>query len=149
MKLPFATVDYAGNDLLVATSPRGHAQVIDLNGDRSSAASPTELLLMALGGCSAADVISILHKKRQQVTAYRVEVEGERRDEHPRSYKRIEVRHIVRGRGVEEAAVARAIDLSTNKYCSVAATVRPTAEIVTSYRIEEEPAISSEAPPAP
>jgi putative redox protein len=153
MKMPFATVEYAGNDLLVATTPTGHAQVLDLDGSRSSGASPLELLLVALGGCTGADVISILRKKRQRITGYRVEVQGERREEHPRSYRRFEVRHIVRGYAVEDAAVARAIELSTNKYCGVAATVRPTAEIVTSYRIEEEPAslapTSSAAPPAP
>ena len=78
MKLPHATVQWAGDDLLLGTSPSGHAQVIDFRGERSSGPSPTELLLLSLGACGAADVISILHKKRQVVTAYRVEVKGER-----------------------------------------------------------------------
>ncbi|OLE55337.1 MAG: hypothetical protein AUG51_03705 [Acidobacteria bacterium 13_1_20CM_3_53_8] len=63
---------------------------------------------------------------------------GERRDEHPRSFTRMEVRHIVRGRNVSEKAVAQAIELSETKYCSVAATYRPTVEIVSSYEIIEE-----------
>jgi putative redox protein len=67
-----------------------------------------------------------------------VEVRGERREEHPRSFRRIEVRHILRGRGLTEQAVARAIELSDTKYCSVSATLRPTAEIVSSYEIHEE-----------
>jgi putative redox protein len=139
MKLPHATVQWVGDDLLVGTSPSGHAQAIDFRGERSSGPSPTELLLLSLGACGAADVISILQKKRQAVTAYRVEVKGEREAEPPRAFRRFEMRHIVRGRGVSEIAVARAIELSVNKYCGVAATVRPTAEIVTSFEIEEEP----------
>jgi len=97
-----------------------------------------ELLLLALGSCTGVDVISILKKKRQQVTDYRIEVSGERREEYPKSYTRLYVKHIVRGRGVTEQAVASAVELSETKYCSVAATVRGSAEIVTSYEIVEE-----------
>ncbi len=97
-----------------------------------------ELLLIALGSCTGIDVISILKKKRQRVTDYRIEVSGERRDDYPRSYTRLNVKHIVRGHGLSEAAVARAIELSDQKYCSVAATLRGSAEIVTSYEIVEE-----------
>jgi putative redox protein len=86
-------------------------------------------------------VVSILQKKRQEVTDYRIEVRGERRDEFPKSFTRFFVKHIVRGRGLAEQAVARAIELSDRKYCSVAATLRGSAEIVTSYEIiEEQPA---------
>jgi len=137
MKNTYATVEYAGDDLFVATTPTGHAQVLDIKGERS--AGPLELLTIALGGCTGADVISVLHKKREQVTSYRIEVRYERREEHPRSFRRFEVKHIVRGKGISEKAVAQAIQLSTDKYCGVAATVRPTAEIVTSYEIQEEP----------
>ena len=83
-------------------------------------------------------MISVLRKKREHVTAYKVEVRAERREEHPRSFRRFEVRHIVRGKGISEKAVQHAVQLSTDKYCGVAATVRPTAEIVTSYEIQEE-----------
>ncbi len=138
MKLPHATVQWAGDDLLLGTSPSGHAQVLDFRGERSVGPSPTELLLLAVGACSAADVISILEKKRQQVTAYRVEIKAERREELPRSYQKFELRHVVRGHGISETAVRRAIELSENKYCGVAATVRPTAEVVSSFVIEEE-----------
>lgn len=133
-----ATVCYAGDELWVAITPSGHAQIIETNSARALAATPMELLLIALGGCTAVDVISILKKKRQRVTDYRVEVRGERRKEHPRAFTRLEVRHVVRGLGVSERAVAQAIELSETKYCSVAATLRPAAEIVTSYEILEE-----------
>ena len=99
-----------------------------------------ELLLLALGGCTGVDVISILKKKRQHVTDYRIEVNGERRDAHPRAYTRLFVKHIVRGRGVSEKAVADAVELSDTKYCSVAATLGGSAEIISSYEIIEDDA---------
>jgi putative redox protein len=133
-----ATIHFAGNDFFVGVSPSGHAQAIETDSARSSAATPMELLLIALGSCTGVDVISILKKKRQQVTDYRIEVSGERREEYPRSYTRLFVKHIVRGRGVSEAALASAIELSDTRYCSVAATLRGSAEIVSSYEIVEE-----------
>ena len=137
MKDNKATIRYAGDDFFVATPPSGHSLTLDMNGERSSGASPLELLLVALGGCTAADVVSILRKKREIVTEYRVEVRGERREEYPKSFRRIEVRHILHGRSLSDKAVADAIQLSDEKYCGVSATVRPTAEIVTSYEIHE------------
>ena len=133
-----AIVHFGENDFFVGITPSGHAQTIETDSTRGSAATPMELLLIALGSCTGVDVISILKKKRQKVTDYRIEVSGERREDFPRSYTRLEVRHILRGRGLSEEAVARAIELSDQKYCSVAATLRGSAEIVTSYEIMEE-----------
>jgi putative redox protein len=135
---PKATIHYAGDDLFVAITPSGHAQTIETQHERSAAATPMELLLLALGSCTAVDVISILRKKRERVTAYHVEVRGARRAEHPRKYTRFDVRHVVSGRGVSEKAVAQAIELSETKYCSVAATLSPGAEIVSSFEIRED-----------
>ncbi|PYS28370.1 MAG: hypothetical protein DMF75_18915 [Acidobacteria bacterium] len=131
-------MQFAGDEFFVGVTPSGHAQAIETNSKRNRAATPMELLLIALGSCTGVDVISILKKKRQKVTDYRIEVSGERREEFPRSYTQLNVKHIVRGRGLSEAAVARAIELSDQKYCSVAATLRGSAEIVTSYEIVEE-----------
>ena len=133
-----ATVYLAGEDLFVGVSPGGHAQVLDTNHERGIAATPVELLLIALGSCTAVDVVSILRKKRARVTDYRVEVRGERRTEYPRAFTRMEVRHIVSGQNISEKALAQAIELSETKYCSVAATLRPTVEIVSSYEIRAE-----------
>ena len=135
---PKATIHYAGDDLFIGITPSGHALTLDTNHERRAAPTPMELLLVALGSCTAVDVISILQKKREQVKDYKVEVRGQRRAEHPRSYARMEVRHIVRGSNISEKSVAQAIELSENKYCSVAATLRPTAEIVSSYEIIED-----------
>ncbi len=132
-----ASIHYAGDDFFVGTTPSGHSQVLDTKGDRKSAATPLELLLMSVAGCTAVDVISILEKKRQDVTDYKVEIEGDRRDEFPKGFTAFRVHHIVYGRSVSEKAVADAVKLSDEKYCSVAYTVRPTAEITTSYEIIE------------
>ena len=118
-----ATIHFAGDDLYVGISPSGHALALDTNHDRGSAPSPVELLLVALGSCTAVDVINILLKKRQKLTSYRVEVTGERREEHPRGYTSMNVHHILKGTNISAQAVAQAIELSESKYCSVAATL--------------------------
>jgi putative redox protein len=132
-----AIIQFAGDEFFIGTSPSGHAQVIDGKGDRKSAATPMEMLLMAVGACTAIDVVSILEKKRQKITDYKVEVTGDRREEYPRAFTKIRVHHIVYGQNVSEQALAQAVQLSDEKYCSVAATVRPGAEIITSYEIIE------------
>ncbi|HUR98643.1 MAG TPA: OsmC family protein [Pyrinomonadaceae bacterium] len=132
-----ATVHYAGDDFFIGIPPSGNAQTIDSKGERQAAPSPLELLLVSVAACTAADVISILLKKRQDVTDYKVEVVGERVEEHPRKFVKFHVHHIVQGRSVSEKALADAIELSDTKYCSVAATVRPTAQITTSYEVIE------------
>ena len=132
-----ATVHYAGDELFIGIPPSGNAVTMDVKSDRRAAATPMELLLVSVAACTAADVISIMLKKRQDVRNYKVEVTGTRVDEHPRKFIAFHVHHIVHGRSVSEKALADAIQLSDTKYCSVAATVRPTAEITTSYEIVE------------
>ena len=134
-----AIVRFVDEDLFLGISPSGHALAIDTDKERSSAPSPVELLLVALGSCTATDVAGILAKKRQHVTNYIVEVSGTRRDEHPRSYTSMKVHHILTGKSISAKAVAHAIELSETKYCSVAATLRPAVEIQTSFEIIEEP----------
>ena len=133
-----AVVHYAGNDFFIGISPGGHALTMETNGERDAAATPVELLLVALGGCMGSDIVDILRKKRERVTAYRVEVRGERRADFPRSWKTIRLHHVIQGEHISEAAVKQAIELSDTKYCSVAATLRPTTEISVTYEIQEE-----------
>jgi putative redox protein len=111
---------------------------METNGERHAAATPVELLLLALGGCMGSDIVDILKKKRERVTAYRIEVRGERRADFPRSWKTIRLHHVITGDHVSEAAVKQAIELSDTKYCSVAASLRPTAEISVTYAILDE-----------
>src|SRR5438445_255973 len=81
-----ATIHFAGNDFFVGVTPSGHAQTIESDSHRGRAATPMELVLLALGGCTGVDVISILKKKRQHVTDYRIVVHGDRRKDFPRAY---------------------------------------------------------------
>ena len=134
-----ATVKFVSDDLFLGVTPSGHALPLDTDSHRSIAPSPVELLLVALGSCTATDVAGILAKKRQHVTSYVVEVTGTRRDEFPRKYTAMKVHHILTGKSLSPTAVAHAIELSDTKYCSVAATLRPTVEIQTSFEIIEEP----------
>ena len=99
------------------------------------AASPVQMVLAALGGCSAIDVLQILRKKRQIVLGYEVLVRGERRAEHPRIFTAIELVHRVRGRGLSPVAIAEAIRLSDTKYCSVHAMLEGTARITSRFEI--------------
>ena len=132
-----AIVRFVDDDLFVGTTPSGHAIALDTDSQRSIAPSPVELLLVALGSCTAVDVVGILKKKRQNVSHYMVEVSGNRRDDYPRKYTSMKVHHVLTGSNLSAKAVAQAIELSENKYCSVAATLRPTVEIQSSFEIIE------------
>lgn len=133
-----ALVRFVADDLFVGVTPAGRALVLDTNSQRSSAPSPVELLLVALGSCTATDVAGILKKKRQHVTSYTVEVSGERREDYPRKYTSMHVHHVFTGTAISPQAVAHAIELSETKYCSVAATLRPGVEIHSTFEIIEE-----------
>ena len=100
--------------------------------------TPMELVLIALAGCTAMDVISILKKQRQKVTSFQVKVRAERAPEHPKVYTEFHLEYIVKGQGISEEAVKRAIQLSREKYCSVGAMLEKAAPIYTSYTILEE-----------
>jgi len=116
-----ALARYTGTGMrFAATSGSGHELVLD-NAEGNDGPRPSELVLLGQAGCTAMDVISILQKKRQEVSSYEVAVEAEEHDGHPSYYTRIDVIHRVAGPAIDEAAVRRAIELSATKYCSVAA----------------------------
>jgi putative redox protein len=97
---------------------------------------PVETVLAALAACTAMDVISIALKKRQPVVTYRIHARGEKRDEYPQVYTRIDLVHEVVGPGVSTAAIARCIELSATKYCPVSAMLAAGAtEIHHAYRV--------------
>jgi putative redox protein len=107
------------------------------HGGHDAGISPMSLMLTSLGGCTGMDVISILRKKRQDVTGLEVQVEGVRGDEHPKVYTDITVHFVVTGHDIDPAAVERAIELSRDKYCGAAATLRHTAQMTYSHEIIE------------
>lgn len=104
----------------------------------AAGASPMELLLAGLAGCTGMDIVSILEKSRQDLTGFEVMVTGERRDEYPMIFTEMHVEYLIRGHNVSEDAVKRAIELSETKYCSAEAMLEKSANITSSYRIVEE-----------
>lgn len=111
-----------------------------VHGGRGLGHRPMELILVALGSCTAMDVISILRKMRQHVTGYRVEVSGEQAPSHPHVFTQISLRHIISGTHVREEAVQRAIELSEQTYCPAYAMLSKAVPIATSYEVLEAPA---------
>lgn len=132
-----ASVTWVEGEQFLAVGPSGHALVMDADRERNTGPGPMELLLLALGGCTGADVITILRKKRQAVTGISLHLEGERATEPPTVWTRLKVHYRVVGKGLERRAVEHAIELSRTKYCSVAATLGHTAQIEWSHSVEE------------
>ena len=119
----------------------GHHVILDtskLDGGQDSGPSPMEMLLVALAGCSGMDIISILRKKRQNITAYELRVHGIRAEEHPKVFLDITVEHILTGHNIQPQAVERSIQLSEERYCSVSAMLGKTATIKNTFHIIEE-----------
>lgn len=122
------------------TASSGHTIVMDADekaGGGNAGFRPMELLLVGFGGCSGMDVVSILRKKRQQITGLEINVKGEKVDSYPKVYKDVHIEYVVKGKTVDKEAVERAINLSLEKYCSVGATLAKSGTITHSYRIVE------------
>jgi putative redox protein len=130
-----ARVQWVGKQRFVAQTPSGHLVALDADRSSNGAPGPMELLLAALGACTAADIVSILSKMRQRLESLEVVVSGERATEPPAVWVKLELMYRLRG-NLEEQAVKHAIQLSGEKYCSVAAMLRKTAPIAISYEIE-------------
>jgi putative redox protein len=129
------------NMKFVATPQSGHSLVLDTIGEKGgkdSGATPMELILTGLAGCTAMDVISILRKKRENVTDFQVNIEAERTEDFPKVFKKIHIEYVVTGKDINASAVERSIELSETKYCGASAMLRKTAEITNSYKILEE-----------
>ena len=122
MSTKTATLNLVGDMRFEAQTGSGHTIVMD-NGEGDTGARPAELVGVALGGCTAMDVISILRKKRQDVPGYEVRVTGLQVDGHPNQFVRFDVEHVVQGEDIDPEAVRRAIELSATKYCSVGSTL--------------------------
>jgi len=133
-------VTLVGGMVFVAQAERSRGTMV-LDSDPShggvgAGMMPMEALLASLGSCTAMDTISILRKKRQRVTGLQVHVHGQRAEEYPRRYTHITLEFVVRGIGVDPAAVERSIELSQTKYCGATASLN--AEITYTFRVEEE-----------
>jgi putative redox protein len=134
-----AKVTWQGGLAFEGTADSGFSVRLDttLEEGGGTGFSPMELLLVGLASCTAMDVISILKKKRQEVTSFEVRAHGLRADDHPRSFTDITLEFIVRGRNIDPKAIERSLELSETKYCSVMGTLRKTPNVTTTYRVEE------------
>jgi len=133
-------VDVSGMQF-VGTADSGHAVVMDSTqnvGGNDTGSRPMELLMMAFGGCSGMDVISILRKKKQDVRKFEINVKGEKAETDPHYYTDLHIEYVVAGKDISEDAVKRAVELSLEKYCSVGATLGKAAKITHSYKIVNE-----------
>jgi putative redox protein len=127
--LKFETTFSTGHKMTMDTSPE--------QGGANEGPRPIEMLLSGLAGCTGMDVLAILRKKRQEVKAFRVIVQGDRREEHPKIFTTIHVTYEVMGTGIDVEAVRQAVLLSEEKYCSVAAMLRLAAPITSEVRVLE------------
>jgi len=129
-----ATVKWVSGEQFLATLPSGHAVPVDSNRERNSAPGPMELMLAALGSCTATDVVEILAKKRQKLESLEILIEGERAKEPPTVWVKLELVYRLRGK-IEDKAARDAIQLSLDKYCGAAATLKKTAELTFRHEI--------------
>jgi len=118
-----------GKPVLMDSSPE--------HGGNGNGASPMELVLIALGGCTSMDVLSILRKKREEVESLEIKLSGERSADYPKEYKSVDMKYIVTGRNINPDSVARAIELSEQNYCGVAATLKKECKVSYSFEVKE------------
>jgi putative redox protein len=129
-----ATVQWIGGKRFVGIDSTQHSVVLSTTAE-GIGMKPSELLLIAVASCSAVDVVEILTKKRMELSQLNISVSGEQDADPPWTYRKIHMCFSLQGAGLTEKAVEQAIHLSEEKYCSVAATLRGTAEITTEFEI--------------
>ncbi len=132
-----ATVRWVHGQQFVGTDSTKHSVVLS-TADEGTGMKPSELLLVALAACTAVDVVDILSKKRTPLTSLEIQVSGEQGTNPPWPFCKLHLKYILGGKGLTEKSVAQAIQLSEEKYCSVAATVRGVAELSTEFEILPE-----------
>jgi putative redox protein len=137
MKESHAQIKWLDKLEFVGTDSTKHSLVMSSQDEENATGlKPSDLLLLALGGCTAVDVVTIMRKKRQAVTGLDINVRGEQDENPPWTFRHIHLEYVVRGKGLSEKGLAQAIELSEEKYCSVRSSL--TCEVTSSYRIVEE-----------
>jgi len=136
-----ARVKWSGKRQFVGTDAFGHSVVMDAKPEykgEGSGIRPIEMVLQGLAGCTGMDVVSVLEKKRQDVRGIEIVVTGvQREDEFPKIYSTIDIEYVVSGYGIKPEAVAKAIQLSEEKYCSVRGMLGEQVQVSTSFRVLE------------
>ena len=136
-----ASVIWQGGMEFQGSADSGHTITLDAApdvGGQDHGSRPMELMALSLAGCTAMDVISILSKKRQQITSFEVQTLAQRSADHPKVFTALELRYIIRGKNIDPAAVERAVQLSEDKYCPAQAMLRQIAPIKLTIEIVEE-----------
>jgi putative redox protein len=124
---------------LAGKSESNHWVMLDSNksfGGAEAGNKPMELVLIALGGCTSMDVLSILKKMREDVRDYRVELDAEKAADHPAVFTKIHLSYTIYGKNIKADSVQKAIDLSMNKYCSVSAMLKNTVDITWGFEVK-------------
>jgi putative redox protein len=136
-----ARVQWLDGRAFVAESGSGHAVVMDgapEAGGRNIGVRPMEMLLMGMGGCTAFDIVMILERMREKVTALDIALEAERAAEDPKVFTHVKLIYKIRGYGLKRANVERAVNLSAEKYCSASIMIGKSATIEHVFEIAEE-----------
>jgi len=120
------------------TATSSSAVPVHIDGDRREGASPMEMVLQALGGCTSIDVVAILNKMRQPLDRFEIELNGTRRETDPKAYTAVEITFNLWGEGLEKERVSRAVELSLNKYCSVFHSLSKDIKLTSKIRINPQ-----------
>jgi putative redox protein len=130
-------VRWGGGGSFSASDSDGHVSLIQTHSEKDAKAlSPSQLFLASMGACSAVDLVTILSKRRKKLESLNVTVEGERAEGFPARYTKISLLYRVKGEGIEMEELKRALNLSMEKYCSFALTVKNSAPVEWSFRVE-------------
>lgn len=136
-----AKMKWAGGLKFEGTSAFGHKIVTDASkqdGGDEAGFKPSEMLLFSLAGCTGIDVVRILEKQKQELTSLEIELVGTQPDEYPKPLQSIEIRFTARGKNLDPQKVARAIELSEQKYCTVGLTLQNRTKITSTYKVVSE-----------
>jgi len=136
-----AVVKWLDNMSFVGESESGHSVVMDGppdSGGRNLGVRPMEMVLLGMGGCTAFDVVLILKRQRQLITDCQVELSSERAEEAPKVFTKIHVHYVVKGKGLDAKKVARAVDMTAEKYCSVSIMLAQSVDVTHDFEIIEE-----------
>lgn len=134
-------VKWVENVTFMATSESGHSVIMDgapEAGGENRGFRPMEMLLVGMAGCTAFDVVQMLKKGRQNISDVSVEVDADRAEDHPKVFTKIHLLYTITGNDIKDAQVKRAVELSTEKYCSASIMLGATAKLVHEYRIIDE-----------
>lgn len=133
-----AVVKWLDNMSFVGESESGHSVVMDgppESGGRNLGVRPMEMVLLGMGGCTAFDVVLILKRQRQAISDCYVELSSERAEEAPKVFTKIHVHYVVKGKNLDDKKVARAVDMTAEKYCSVSIMLAKTVDVTHDYEI--------------